>query len=406
MSIVYPIEPWIQLPAANLCLDERTDAQRRERFQDSLGLRSLIPHHDTPISATSAVEEGRWTPTGSSGIYLVREELVDASAIEKVRHCWMGSLDPDARRFKPVVAAEREMTDRLAREVRRGGVDPTGVVALYRDEDHRLEKLVEAKRGATPLSTLVSPSGARTQVWCLSREESGFVSAVLEECGGGIVGDVAMYRAIVKLRDDPTMDSSIRPVVRFYHQRDFGVSFAPTARLYRGTLDMNRAMAKLHPVYEVDEYSVGSMDQRAAFVERVRNDGVTHRSIGLFVRGSGTGFLIRTPDETVRLIEHENTPEAAGRFDAEWVEKGILRRLFDVPVEIARIETDLTRLPHHLVASDAGFGFVVNPPPKRDVSALVQSDWRLPVGSLIVRPAVARGLLLCPLRPASHMLQP
>ncbi len=405
MSIIEPIEPLIQQPASSLCLDERTDAQRRERFEESLGLRSLIPHHDAPIAAMSGVNDGRWAPAGYSGIYLVREELVDASAIEKVRHCWVASLDPEAQLFKPVVVAERTLTDRLAREVRRGGVDPTGIVALYRDEDHRLEKLIEAKRGTTPLSTLVSSNGARTQIWCLSREESGFVSAVLEECGGSIVGDVALYRAIVKLRDDPLVDSRVRPVVRFYHQRDFGVSFAPTARLYRGPIEVNRTIAKLHQIYDVEEYSIGEESQRAAFVERVRNDGVTHRSLGLFLRGSETGFLIRTPDETVRLINHENTPDAAGRFDAEWVEKGLLRRLFDDPVDLARIETEFTRLPQHLEESGAAFGFIVNPPPKRDVAALVRSNWRLPVGSLIVRPAVPRGLFLCPLQPASHTFQ-
>ena len=157
-------------------------------------------------------------------------------------------------------------------------------------------------------------------------------------------------------------------------------------------------------MYEVEEYSVDSPATRSAFVERVSNEGVTQRSVGLVVRNMPTAFVIRTTDEAIRLIDHENAPDIVSRFDAEWVEKGILRRLSNHPNELARVETDLTEFPRAMSETSAGFGFVVNPPPKREVAQLAHRNWRLPIGSLIVRPAVPRGLLLCPLRPASHIL--
>ncbi|MCA8959911.1 MAG: DUF1015 family protein [Planctomycetes bacterium] len=401
MGIVGPIEPLIHVPTARPCLDSRTEAERHGRLRHSEGLRALIPEAETPIAAMAGVRAGTWVPTGRSGIYLVREESPNSGSVEKVRHCWVGSLDPSARRFVPVVSVARDVVDSTANAIRRGGVDPSGIVALYRDEEHRLEKLIEERQKNSPIVSLRSPDGTVTRVWHLPQDESAYVAGVLEECGGAIVGDVAVYRALVRLRDAPTIASTVRPAVRFYHQRDFGVSFAPTARIYRRPLDLNQTLAELHDRYEVEEYRVGDSSAWQGFVERVRNDGVVHRAVGLAVRGCSTAFLIRSEEECVQLVDHENAPDVASRFDAEWVERGVLRRLLDDRIEVDEIEVDLDAVPTRLGFGSRGFAFIVNPPPKRDIAALAKEGWRLPAGSLVIRPGIPRGLFLCPLRPAS-----
>ena len=114
----------------------------------------------------------------------------------------------------------------------------------------------------------------------------------------------------------------------------------------------------------------------------------------------------REGDEVLEQLGHSGEAEIAREFDVEWIEKGILRRVSeqtDVGAPV-RVYTDSTKVHSALEHSGGEFAFLVNPPPKRRLYELIKNDWRLPEGSLQIRPQIPRGLLLSALKPAAQTI--
>lgn len=407
-QLIETIEPFLltphfREPEVRCALDFRSDADRDASAAGSPrgGLTELLGDDTLPVGAFDAVLTGGWAPPGMRGVYLVRETFSKPKG-EVVRWAIVGALDPvENDVFPPVVMADRSTVDASIRNVRQAGVDPGSVVALYRDEELRIERLIEARQEIDPIVEYSLDEG-QFAVWCLSPEESAAVIAVLVQCGGAVVGDLSLYRALQRLRDDDLISPQQRPLVRFYNQRDFAVSFAATARVYRTpeSLDPNAIVSGLHRVASVEEIELGDPAQLEPIAEQLRSEAISNRTTALFLRGSRTVYLVRTPLDSVDLIGHENPPAVASEFDVEWIEKGLLRRLFpDFEGTAERVFSDPEAAYRSVQAGEGELGFLVNPPPKRAITGLRESGWRLPRNSLLLKPPVPRGLIMGQLVP-------
>ncbi|MFN0059515.1 MAG: hypothetical protein ACKVX7_13745 [Planctomycetota bacterium] len=413
MTQLKGIEPFLHLPHGDLCADARTDGDRdRDLLQvdGPPGLRGLLKHVATPISVLNGLVSGVWAPAGKCGFYLHRENFVHESPIEKLRWCVLAALNPLNTCFAPVVGATRVSIDQTLTHLRRAGVDPVGVSALFRDDELHMEKLIEARRGIPPLVDLVTEHGARHQLWCLSAGEGELLAGLLTRLGGALVGDLSLYRALLRARDLPFVSGETWPVVRFYNQRDFGVALAGTVRCYNLPvgLELNLLVERLHRFYDVSEFSLaGAADESClalrGFLDELRSEGVAHRAIGMLARGTDTAFLIRAKEEQVALIGHENPPYVATQFDAEWLEKGILRQVSPQhDLELVTVTCEAEDASVALERFGAQLAFVLNPPAKRHIPELARSQWRLPVGALQLVPATPRGIVLVPLKPSDQ----
>ena len=75
-----------------------------------------------------------------------------------------------------------------------------------------------------------------------------------------------------------------------------------------------------------------------------------------------------------------------------WLPDGCREPLCVVP-DPGRVRTLFEEQPQ------ADIAFILNPPPKRHIMSLGHANWRLPHGSLQMKPVVPRGLFVCPLKP-------
>lgn len=408
LGFIHPIDPLVLLPPqeGTACLDRHHEGERRyqaHRVQGS-GLVGLIRHPRTPSNARVGVTEGIWKPAPGPGIYLVREDFFLEGGVEKTRWSVVATIDPEACPFHPIVTAPRDDVDCMIDHLREAGVDPVGACALYRDEDNHLERLVEARADELPLVTFRTALGGNYSVWCLPEDEGAAVAALIERSAGSLVGDVSLYRAILRLRDEPSFPSRPLPGVHFLNQRDFGLMLASTARIYPRSenFDINSFVAMLHHSYDVEEYPIREPQRFRKFIENVRMEGVTSRCVGVVINGLAVGLLVKVPEGDLPLFPATQPPNAAYEFDAEWVERGIVEPLL-APEQHEPLEVlaDPQGVRAALTRDRAGIAFIVNPPPKRHLPDLAQAHWRLPYGALQIKPPVPRGLLLNPFRPVS-----
>lgn len=409
------VEPLLAVTSSPV-LDGRCDAKRDSDLvgKSSEGLAQLLGNDGLPAGGLDVVLNGKWAPSGRPGLYLLRESIPrpatafaktsagSQSSGETVRWSVIGALDPGSEtRFVPAVSASRVDVDETARHVRLAGVDPGGVIALYRDEELRIERLVETREGIPPLAEYATAEG-NFHLWCLSAEESQAAISVLTECGGIVVGDVSLYRAIQRLRDDRLIAPTQRPLVRFYNQRDFSVSFSATTRIYSEpqSFDPNRVVQILHSFAQVEEIELGDPAQLSPIVDQLRSEAISQRVTAMFRRESRTVYILRVPLDGVSLVGHENPPEVATEFDVEWIEKGLLRRLFpDRSLTASEVFVDANQGYRAVQSGQAEFGFLVNPPPKRALVETRESGWRLPRHALMLRPGAPRGLIMAALSP-------
>ncbi len=412
MSPLAPIEPFL-LAAQSRHLDYRTDGDRRHEIFSThrAGLSQLVGNQEFPTRAFTAVRDGVWAPVGRAGIFLVKEESRNRSATERVRYSVFAGLDPESSNFRPVVVADRPSVDATVDHLRQSGVDPCGVVAFYRDEEHQLEKAIEIRDTLEPLVRIQPTPEQAVSVWRLTDEEAAEMAELIGRRGGAILGDINLYRALLRVRDDPIVSAHSRPVVQFYNQRDFGVTLASQVRMYNfaGSFDPNSVLKELHALYEVEEMSTGgglTAETIVAFGERLRMEAVSARVFGLLLRNVETLFLVKAREEQVNLIGHENPPEIAGSFDVEWVEKGVLRRLYPeedfIPGRVVPTAGSVLEI---FGQESADIAVMLNPPSKRRVFELSKEGWKLPIESLQLTPPVPRGLFLSPLRPSKQLLK-
>ena len=408
MSYLHPIQPLVHLPTggSTVRLDRSTADQRRHELAkgSNSGLARLIRHPRTPVTAREGVDSGIWTPNGKRGVYLHREDYTLPGGVEKSRWSAIVELDPDTCPLRPVVESDPMEVERLMDSLESAGVDPGGVTALFRDENHHLEQLVEARSGIPPLITIQDPMSGRHCLWRLSEEEGEAVIALLERCGTAIVSDVGLYRALVRLRHRPGVPRTVRPIVHFYHQRDFGVTFAATARIHGldDAFDINQLLACLHERYVVKEYLVRgdlpSSEAHRELLEHIRTDGITQRVIGVLVRGSRTAFQITVPEGSTPSFGDAELSDAAREFDVQWVQRGIVDVLLPADCRTPlHVLSEPKCAPHALSEGEGRVAFIVNPPPKRFIPNLSREGTPLPLGALQVKPPGPRGLVLSPL---------
>ena len=163
------------------------------------GLPALLCHPDTPEHALRGVADGMWAPVGSPAVFLHREEYPIEQDVVKTRWSVVVGLDLERSPLVTILSASRDAVDAHVSHLRAAGVDPGGISVLYRDEEQLLDKLVEARGELPPLVT-VSSDRARHQVWALSTNEGEVMLRFLESCRATIVGDIALYRAMLRLR--------------------------------------------------------------------------------------------------------------------------------------------------------------------------------------------------------------
>ncbi|MEM7167519.1 MAG: hypothetical protein AAF581_18830 [Planctomycetota bacterium] len=406
LSFLHPIEPLIAVGSVDdpPCLDRRGDGERTRVLPGRSVLASLIDHPRVPDTVLQGVSNGVWRATGQRAIYLVWEQCLLDGGVEKSRWSIVAGVDPEMVPFRPAVSAPRDAVARLTEEIRVAGVDPVGAVGLYRDEENQLEKLVEARKGKPPLVSIPGGAeGGEFRIWALEEEEGHAVSAMISQSPGAIVGDVASYRAVMRARDHANVAPSTLPVVQFFNQREFGVVLTSTLRAYSmGGVQVNDFALRMHEFYEVREQVIDPNDRDSLrrFLENVRMEGVARQVVGVVIRGIDRGFIVAVPDDGRPRFESGQPPEVAYEFDAEWVERGMVdawlpdrcREPISVVPGPDRVATIFAEQPQADVA------FVLNPPPKRHIMSLGHANWRLPHGSLQLKPAVARGLFLCPLQ--------
>lgn len=406
MSFLRPIEPLIAVGTADesACIDRRGDGERVRNLPGRSVLASLIDHPRVPETVLDGVSNGIWRATGQRAVYLVWEQCLLDGGVEKSRWSVVAGVDPERLPFRPAVLAPRDAVERMTAEIRAAGVDPVGTVAFYRDEENHLEKLVESRKEAAPLVTIPGGSnGGEFRIWALSEDEGNAVSTMIGNSPGAIVGDVSAYRAVMRARDHENVAATTYPVVQFFNQREFGVVLTSTLRTYSmGGSDVNQFTLRLHEFYEVREEVLDRNDRDSVrkFLDNVRMEGVARQVVGVVIRGIDRGLIVAVPDDSRPQFVSGQPPEVAYEFDAEWVERGMVeawlpdrcREPLSVLPNPARLATVFEDLPRADVA------FVLNPPPKRHIMSLGHANWRLPHGSLQMKPAVPRGLFLCPLQ--------
>ncbi len=409
MPYLHPIEPFLHLPseAGALCLDQHSDADRRRHAHETAarGLQALIRHPRTPESATRGVAERIWGPVGASGVFVHREDFLMDGGVEKTRWSVVAGLDVRASPLRPVTSSPRDTVELTVSHLRAAGVDPGGITVLYRDEMQAIEKLVEARERTPPLVMLQGSRGERHHVWLLPPDEGEQILRLLESCRSSLVGDLVLYRAVTRLMDQPGFSRLSRPIVNLYNQRDFGVTLASTALVYApfDGFDLNRFIASLHTLYEVVEYRAQEStpdDPWCEFFHAIRTEGITQRVAGIVAHGVPTAFLVKVPDGALPPGFASDVPEPALEYDVEWVERGLVQRLLPEGVAPVQVLTEPRQAHESLAAAGGGLAIILNPPPKRHIPDLADVGWRLPFGTLQLKPPVARGLFLAPLVPA------
>ena len=410
MTYLHPIQPFLIVPPTEgePCLD-RNPGSERERHALAArepGLPALLSHPDTPDHALRGVADGMWAPAGGPAVFLHREEYPIEQDVVKTRWSVVVGLDLERSPLVTILSASRDAVDAHVGHLRAAGVDPGGISVLYRDEEQLLDKLVEARGELPPLLTLSSDI-ARHQVWALSADEGEAMLRFLESCRATIVGDIALYRAMLRLRQEPGF-ASPRPVVSFFNQREFGVTLASTALIYPDYegFDINRFSAFLHQQFEVTEFRVSPLLpsdlSHREFFDSVRTEGITQRVVGVLVYGVPTALLVKVPDGNIPGI-NSDVPEAALEYDAEWVERALVRPFFPPSVtQPRRVLVNPRAAPRELEDAGGGIALILNPPPKRHIPDLADLGWRLPGWALEFRPPTVRGLFMAPLRPQSH----
>lgn len=416
LAALHPIDPMLLQgqPVGRPCLDYRPDGAR-VRAACALGvgpaptgLTALLGNALAPPNVLRGAAAGRWLPVGRRAVYLVREDFRLDGGVEKARFSVVCGVDPGCAALRPVVTAPREAVDHIVEELRVAGADPTGTTAFYRDEDNLVERLIEARGPEAPVHRLRTSDGGFT-IWALSAGEGQAVLNLLERSATAVIGDTSLYRALVRLRDHPAIADETRPVVHFFHQRDFGVILASTVRIYpeHADLDRNALVALMHRDHEVREFPLtpGGSHPLRPLLDALRMEGVTRRAVGLVVRGLPIGLLVLLGEGELPQFPEDAVPEAAAEFDAEWVERGIVQRYLPSAVHAPRdvlLDYDESL---DLFERDpgAGLAFYLNPPPKRPIPDLVAAGWRLPMGSLQLRPQVPRGLFLHPFVPQERL---
>lgn len=408
MAFLFPIEPLLHRPTpeGGLCLDLTTDTERLRRAHDSgaRGLRALIASPYTPESAVQGLAQGVWAPVGEPAVFIHREEFVLDGGAVKSRWSIVAGLDLAASPLRPVAVSPRETVEVMVGHLRAAGVDPGGITVLYRDGLQVIEKLIETREGMPPYLTLEGRAGERHQVWKLETDEGEKLLRLVEGCRSTLVGDLVLYRAFQKLMDLPGFPRRVRPLVNLYNQRDFGVTLASTALIYArpDDFELNRFIAALHSLYEVAEYRARETkpeDRWREFLEAVRTEGITQRVAGLLVAGIDTAFLVKVPDGTPPPGIDTEVPEPALEYDVEWVARGLVQRLLPSAAAPRVVLTEPRDAAGALSQHEGGIAIILNPPPKRHIPDLADAGWRLPFGSLQLKPPAARGLFLVPLVP-------
>lgn len=407
LRFLHPIDPYLLQPPLRgaPCLDRGTEAERAERaLSDALGLPALVDHEATPRSLTEALDRGVWVPAEASAVYLLQERCVLPGGVLKTRNGLLLAVDPERSPFHPVLATPRPLVDRLIGHLDVAGVDPGGVCGLYRDEGHYVDRLVEVRGNERPVVRVDEPLGGHCSIWRLPADEGAALAALIERSPGCIVGDTSLYRALVRRPGTSLGTQPYRPTVCFYNQRDFGITLTTTVRAYPSCdgFDLNEFAALLHEHYEVQELPVTATDPETLrrFTDAVRMEGVSRRTLGILARGAGSGWLVHLEeDERVAVATQTQVPETALEFDAEWVERGLVQRFLPPPMHDAvSVSSDPVAAGAALDDSPVAVTFVVNPPPKRLLSQLSQLGWRLPAGSIQIKPPPPRGLVIRPLR--------
>ncbi|MGE3164221.1 MAG: hypothetical protein AB7O52_04905 [Planctomycetota bacterium] len=390
------------------CLDRGTEAERAEHaLSRPPGLSGLVSHPHAPRSFAAAVQADVWAPLEGPGVYLLQERCVLPGGVLKTRNGLLIAVDPERCRFQPVLTTPRVLVDRLIEHVDAAGVDPGGVCGLYRDEGHYLDRLVDARGNERPLVRVDEPLGGYCSIWRLPADEGVALMALIEGSPGCLVGDTALYRALIRRRGRSLGAQPHRPTVCFYNQRDFGITLTTTVRVYPMSeeFDLNEFAACLHQQHHLQELSVDLDDSESVrrFCDAVRMEGVSRRTIGVLARGAGSGWLVHLDeDERVTLTSQPQVPEVALEFDAEWVERGLVQRFLPASMHaVLSVRPDSVDVRFGFEDPRAAIAFVVNPPPKRLLSELSDLSWRLPLGALQIKPPPPRGLVVRPLPTAA-----
>ena len=385
------------------CLDRRSDSQRRRAPDGAEGLSALIATPRTPASLAAALDSGFYVPSDGPGVFLHREEYRIEGGITKTRWGVIAGLDPVLGEVHPVVSPPREPLEPFVEQVRLAGVDPGGTTLLYRDEEHMIEKLVDARGTSDPLLALEEPDGSQHRVWRLSDDEAEVVLQLLAHCPSTLVGDLSVYRAMARLAGEFGGPQRQGTIVHCFNQRDFGVTLASCAHLFDlpSEFEVNAFVAGLYSDFEIVEFNVGApeVEPRAwnNFYDMIRTEGITQKVVGLSVRGIENAYMVRVPEGQRPPGVDDSVPESAIEYDAEWVYRSIVDRYFppdsqrasDILVEPRRVpECFMHPCDHRRVS------VVLNPPPKRHIPDLAGLKWQLPFGTIQVRPVVPRGLFL------------
>ncbi|MCI0650324.1 MAG: hypothetical protein L0Z55_00425 [Planctomycetes bacterium] len=410
MSGLAPIEPYVHLPASGegAILDCRSEGDRLANAKRAVaGLPGLIAHPRAPATLLRGVCDRVWAPLGERGVFVCQEEFGADGAVERSRWSVVAGLDPMHSPFRPVIAVPRAAVDATLRHVRAAGADVGGIAVLYRDEEQKLDPIFELRAHSPPIVVIQHPSGTRFRLWLLGREEGAGVLEFLAGTRGAIAGDVVLYRALIRLRDEVAVARECNPIAHFYNQRDFSVTLASTARIYPAfdDFDVNAFVAALHSAYDVTEFRLG----RGGIVESayrelcdtIRTEGITQRTAGVLIRGVELGFMVKVREGQSPPWITEQIPDEALDYDVEWTERGMLSRLF--PPEAASPQSylaDPLLAPAALEQGKGSIATILNPPAKRHLPDLAERGWRLPFGTLMLKPAVPRGLLLAPFQSA------